>query len=184
VLNDLMRAWFTEKWLPEHPLCATRYEELTQNPPHELLGTTEEDYLSSLDSFRLSAPGRDLPPNQAVIAWFEREGSRYRHLALTATPIINAQHAASWVLHHFGRWIRTFAYVPSGRPSDPLFAYDRSKNEFLSWWGKADIVIDDNPHHTAAAAQLGICTYLVPRPWNKAEGTLTDILASLNVAPH
>jgi hypothetical protein len=182
VLNDLMREWYAAKWLPEHPQCPVRYEELEQNPPHELLNASLQEYLASLDAFRLSEQGRSLSPDRTVVQWFEREGSRYRHVALTATPIVNAPHAASWVFRHFGRWIRTFAYVPSSRPGDPVNAYDRSKGEFLSWWGRADILIDDNLQHTSAAAELGISTYLVPRPWNDAGGSLADILAKLSSA--
>jgi hypothetical protein len=182
VLNDLTREWFMAQWLPEHSGCAVRFEELTRNPPHALLGTTEQDYLTSLDSFRLSDAGRDLPPNREVLAWFEQEGARFRHVALTATPLMNAQHAASWVLRYFGRWIRTFAFVPSPRPGDPPSAYDRSKKEFLAWWGRADILIDDSPSHTAAAAQLGIRTFLVSQPWSRGGEPMGDILEALNIA--
>ena len=49
VLNNLMRAWFEEKWLIDHPECNLLYEGLTENPPHRLLETNVDNYLKSLD---------------------------------------------------------------------------------------------------------------------------------------
>jgi len=180
VLNELMRDWFERAWVPTHPACTIRYEGLSQNPPHELLGIDRDVYLSSLDSFRLSDEFSRMTPNGTLISWFKRSGHRFRHIALTATPIRCAPHSAAWVLRHFGDWMRTFAFVPSMRNSDPAFDYDRTKEDYLQWWGKADYFIDDNPGHVEAAQKLGVRAFLAPRPWNRAEGTLADILASLD----
>ena len=49
VLNDLMRSWFTEEWLPTHPDCRLAYADLLENPPHRVLGIAEAEYLASLD---------------------------------------------------------------------------------------------------------------------------------------
>jgi hypothetical protein len=180
VLNELMRNWFEHKWLPEHKSCSVRYETLIHNPPHELLGVSIEEYLKSLDSFRLSEMGRNLPPSEVVMAWFHRSGHKFRHIALTATPILCAAVSAAWVFDHFGLWIRSFAFVPSKRPTEPEFEYDLTKKDFLSWWRKADIIIDDNSAHIKAAQELGIHSLQVPRPWNSARGTLSDILNALD----
>ena len=40
VLNDLMAVWFRDAWLPKHAACPVRYEEITENPPHRVLGSS------------------------------------------------------------------------------------------------------------------------------------------------
>jgi hypothetical protein len=180
VLNELMKNWFEHAWLHDHPACTLRYETITQNPPHELLGVTREEYLESLDAFRLSELGRTLTPNEETTAWFRTHGRRFRHVALTATPILSAPYSAAWVFRYFGEWIRTFAFVPSKRTNDPELNYDTTKKEYLQWWGKADILVDDSPIHIEAAQQLRIKTVLVPRPWNDAPGTIADTLLALS----
>ena len=180
VLNELMKNWFEGKWLPEHRACSLRYETIRQNPPQELLGVSREEYLASLDSFRSSDAFSGMQPLEEVVAWFRSSGHRFRHIALTATPITCAPHSAAWVLRHFGEWVRTFAFVPSPRSSDPQFTYDATKKEYLVWWGRADILIDDNTAHVAEAETSGMRSFLVPRPWNNAKGSLTDILKTLD----
>ncbi len=182
VLNELMRNWLERKWLPEHHTCSARYETLTRNPPHEVLGIGIDEYLQSLDAFRLSDDFRQLTPASEVAPWFHRFGHRFRHIALTATPILCAPRSADWVFRHFGNWIRTFAFVPSPRSSDPALEYDGSKSEYLQWLGKADYFIDDNPAHVEAAGKLGIRPLLVPRPWNQAKGSFSDVLNVLSSA--
>jgi len=180
VLNELMRNWFEHKWLPEHRSCSVRYESLTHNPPHELLGISLVEYQQSLDSFRLSADFRRLVPISEVTAWFHRSGHRFHHIALTATPVLCAPQSAEWVFRHFGNWIRSFAFVPSRRTGDPAFEYDNTKKAYLQWWGKADYLIDDSPVHVEAARELGIRSILIPRPWNQAAGSISDTLDVLN----
>ncbi len=182
VLNELMKNWFEHKWLPDHLACSVRYETITQNPPHELLGVALEEYLRSLDAFRQSDGFRQMTPNREVLAWFNRFGTRFRHIALTATPILCAPHSAEWVFRHFGTWIRSFAFVPSRRSSDPGSDQDTTKKAYLQWWGKADFFVDDNPDHVEAAGSLGIRSLLVPRRWNRAQGSLADVLNVLSSA--
>jgi hypothetical protein len=179
VLNDLMRAWLEAAWGPVHPGAALPYERCTENPPHRLLGCTLAAYLASLDAFRLSEAGRNLAPDPGALAWFEAHGARYRHVALTAAPLAAAPHSAAWVLRHFGRWIRSFHFVPSPRLDDALPVYDRSKAEFLDWFGRADLLVDDNPEHVAAAAARGLPAVLVPRPWNGGRGAPAAALAGI-----
>ncbi len=176
VLNELMKNWFEHKWLPEHRTCSVRYDALVCNPPHELLGVTIEEYLQSLDAFRQSDGFRQMMPVSEVTSWFNRLGTRFRHIALTATPILCAPHSAEWVFRNFGAWVRSFAFVPSRRSSDPASEQDNSKMAYLQWLGKADYFIDDNPDHVEAAESLGIRSLLVPRPWNQAKGSLSDVL--------
>jgi hypothetical protein len=178
VLNDLTGAWF-RAWLGQHHACRLSFEDLTENPPHRLLGVTLEEYLASLDAFRDSAPGQDLPTNPAMTAWFATHGSRCRHLALTSTPLWNAPASAAWVLRHFGAWVRCYAVVPSPRAGQPLPRYDADKGGVLDWLGSVDILVDDSAEAVAAARARGRCAVLVPRPWNDAAGGLADALVEL-----
>jgi 5'(3')-deoxyribonucleotidase len=179
VLNDLMQAWLEQAWLLEHPSCSLHYETITENPPNRLLGVSLEDYLNSLDAFRLSVAGQQLSPVPEVKEWFQQHGYQFRHVALTARPIQSAALSAAWVIHHFGEWIRSFGFVPSYRQEQTTFIYDRSKVNYLRWWGRADILIDDGPINLEAARQLGICTFLMPRPWNQSQQSIAEMLDSV-----
>ena len=37
VLNDLMRHWFKSTWKTTHPECKVIYEDLSENPPRQIL---------------------------------------------------------------------------------------------------------------------------------------------------
>ncbi len=183
VLNDLMFVWFEQAWRPCHPECRLALEDLSENPPHRLLGVSLGEYLTSLDAFRLSEKGIcQLTPVPELLAWFHRHGKRFRHVALTATPMAAAPLSARWVLQHFGFWIRSVSFVPSKREGEKIPAYDQDKGEFLQWWGRGDVAVDDNPQTLTAAAALGLRGVLIPRPWNRSELTLAatlELLASL-----
>lgn len=168
VLNNLMQEWFEHGWLPAHPHTRVRYQQLIINPPHTILNIPFEEYLESLDDFR-SSSFSSLKPVPEVLTWFQRYGANYRHIALTATPIRFADLSAGWVMKHFGQWIRSFNFVPSSRTGEVIPAFDRTKQEFLTWWGKADILVDDNENNTLAAQQNGILPVLFPRPWNSRQ---------------
>jgi FMN phosphatase YigB (HAD superfamily) len=176
VLNDLTKAWFELAWLPRHPDCPLVYQDLEVNPPHELLGITKEEYLSSLDQFRLSPAAASLAPDSALVGWFLEYGDQYRHVALTARPKETVYPALRWLLHHFGAWFQTFAFVPAERPGQSSRQPDRNKGEYLAWLGKADFFIDDNTENCLAARELGISTFLVAQPWNRSNLTMSDIL--------
>lgn len=178
VLNNLMYDWFCQKWLKVHPKCGQQYDDLIINPPHTILGVTKEAYLQSLDEYRQDFM-MQLQPSTDVLQWFAENGTSYRHLVLTATPISTAPQSAFWVMKHFGQWIRGFHFVPSLRTGQTIVPYEQSKQEFLDWIGKVDIFIDDNPHNIAMAQLSGIRSYLVKRPWNQGI-ELLDILADLS----
>ena len=177
VLNNLMESWFTQKWLKEKRDCSLNYESLTINPPHTLLGITKRGYLESLDEFRLAQYNK-LAPNQTIIAWLERWGHHFRHIALTATPRKSASITANWVLRHFGKWIRTFHFIPSIRPDEPLPEYDSSKADFLKLFNCPCILIDDSPANVETCRQNGINAILWPAPWNRALGAPPDQVLS------
>lgn len=179
VLNSLTQVWFETHWLREHPECSLRYEELVENPPHRLLQVPLGVYLDSLDRFRTTGPFARLEPVAEVLAWFEQHGEAFRHIALTATPLQSASHSAEWVMRLFGRWIRGFCLVPSAREGRPHPRFDLTKAEFITWWGKGDVFVDDNPGNIEAARALGLRTVLIPRPWNECRLTLAQSLQQL-----
>lgn len=179
VLNDLMRSWFEEKWLPAHQKCKKGYEDLKENPPHRILGVSLDEYLQSLDEFRLSEEYPKMNPIQDVMQWFFQHGTKFRHIALTAVPISASPVSAQWVIKNFGKWIRTFHFVPSNRPGENLPEYEKDKSDFLRWFGKVDIFIDDNEKNIKSAEKTGIHCILMPRPWNNQNQSVKEILQSL-----
>ncbi len=179
VLNDMMRAWFEAAWLPLHPECSLVYDRITENPPHGLLGVSQQEYLSSLDEFRFSRAAREMPPLPETLDWFQEHGAHFRHMALTAAPIPASPFSAAWVMRHFGRWIRSFHVVPSARHHQTSPAYDTSKGDFLRWLGKGDVMVDDSVQNAEAAKALGIRVVLMPRPWNGSPLTIREALDSL-----
>lgn len=178
VLNDLMRDWLEQWWYKEHPACKVVYRDISHNPPHEVLGIGLEEYLESLDRFRL-AVGATLKPNPEVLSWFQRYGTRFRHAVLTSVPMKAADISAGWVYKYFGNWIRSFNIVPSVREGDTFSRYDQSKKDYLLWWGKADIFIDDNLKNVTDAKEIGIDSILMPAPWNNSDQQRSDILQYL-----
>jgi hypothetical protein len=182
VLNDLTRHWFECWWLPSHPDCPLKYQDLVQNPPNSLLGIEKAEYLASLDTFRLSDTAGAITPVPEVARWFSKNGERARHMVLTATPLLSASVSANWAVTHFGRWIRSINFVPSFRLGTDLPVYDQTKVDFLHWFGKADLFVDDNQAYIEEASKLGIQTVLFPQPWNKSKLSIDDTLLFLEQA--
>jgi hypothetical protein len=176
VLNDSTRVWLEYCWLPAHPGCALRYDDLVENPPHLLLGVEKADYLKSLDLFRLSPLARDMTPDPRLLQWFRDNGTRFRHIALTARPRKTVSAAIDWVLLYFGQWFQTFSFVPAERPGETPGHPDLGKGDFLAWLGRADYFIDDHPANVLGAQELGIEAFLVARPWNTGGSTLEEIV--------
>lgn len=179
VLNDLMRIWFEHWWLLSHAECTITYNQISENPPHRLLGITLAEYLASLDKFRCCEIARKMVPVPEVLEWFRQYGGHYRHVAVTMTSLRAAPASAAWVMQHFGKWIRSFHLVPSPRQGEEIPVYDQTKKDFLRWWGKGDIVVDDIPSNVASAQTLDIQGVLIPRPWNQSQLTLAEVLGVL-----
>ena len=179
VLNNLMRVWLEEVWLPAHPGCSVGYEQLRSNPPHEALGVSQTEYLASLDAFRASGRARSLTPEPLILNWFAVHGHRYRHMALTARPLASAGSAADWVFRNFSDYIRCFGVVPS-RLDPALPLYDRDKADFLRWFGEADYFIDDSEANVSGVRALGVNGIVFPQPWNQAGRSVKDTLKQLN----
>lgn len=163
VLNHLMPEWFMAFKIEHH--IESVYEDLIQNPPHDILDISKKEYLQSLDTFR-SEKYIELAPNIEVLNWFEKHGHAFRHAVLTAVPVKYASLSAAWVMKNFGKWIRSYHFVPSRREDDNMPEYDTSKKECLSRLGKVEVFIDDNQDNIQDASELGIKTSLFPAPWN------------------
>ena len=170
VLNDLMRSWLADWWLPRHPSCRLAYEDLHENPPHRILGVSEDQYLASLDEFRVGHFAA-LTPRPSVLTWFTTHADKAEHIALTGVPESCAGLSAAWVLRHYGRWIRTFAFVPSPRGVDRAKPHP-TKRGYLERFGLADVVIDDRDSYVRDAASLGLRVVTMPQPWNTSAGRL------------
>ena len=179
VLNDLMRSWLASVWAPDHPGAAARYADLRKNPPDELLGLSRTEYLLSLDEFRHGTGYAQLEPNPDILTWLEAEGSRCRHVALTATPLGAVPATASWVLRHFGRWIREFAFIPAEREGEILHTYDANKGAWLARSGVSSVLVDDSPLNLAMAQASGAAALLWPQPWNDGVSA-TETLQTLS----
>ena len=179
VLNELTRAWF-ERWGREGGTCpGGGYAALTANPPHEVCGISRQEYLASLDAFRASGEGVRLPPRPEALEWFVANGARYRHVAVTATPLANAPASAAWVMRHFGRWIRTYHLVPSPRPGEELPPYDTDKASAFARLGRIDLVVDDSPEVIEGARAAGIAAVVFPQPWNAAIASTAETFDAL-----
>ena len=184
VLNNLMQEWFFTEWKIKHPQCQADIEDLLENPPHKILGVREDEYLESLDSFRVSTGYPRMSPVDKVLQWFMQHGHKHRHIAVTSVPHAFAPTSAEWVLHHFGAWIRTFHFVPSPRNGDALPRYDTGKGDFLRWIQKVDLIVDDNEENVAEAISTGVKGLVFPRPWNASRNVPVEkILAGLSSLP-
>jgi len=179
VLNSLMQDWFEKSWLPMHPSCELCYEDLVENPPHKLLGVSLQNYLESLDAFRLSAGFSMMQPNIEVMNWFERYGDQFHHLALTATPVCAASASSAWLFRYFGRWFRSFHFTPSARDTDIDMNLFGTKQNYLQWLNKGDFMVEDNANNAKEAQIAGLNVVMMPQPWNHCEGDFTCALSKL-----
>jgi 5'(3')-deoxyribonucleotidase len=180
VLNDLMRVWYEEFWLPAHPNLRLKYNEIDVNPVHPLLNVSKEEYLASLDDFRLSGRYDNLKPLKDVNDWFVEYGPKCRHVALTRVPVAVSHVSAAWVMKKFGVWIRSFHFISSYRRGETAPVYDEDKGTYLHYFGKADLLIDDTMENVEAAEKAGIKTLVFPRPWNKSKLTVAQALAAVS----
>ena len=180
VLNNLMASWLEQVWVPAHPDHPVACAQVLANPPHEQLGIDRGAYLASLDDFRTGDRYAGMPPNPRILAWLEANGERCYHVALTATAFRAAPSTSAWVLRHFGRWIREFAFVPADRPGEDLPRFDADKGAWLARLRGPALLVDDAPANLRAATAVGVATVRWPQPWNGASGTEDDALADLD----
>jgi len=182
VLNHFTRTWCDEWWCPRHAGPPRSYADLTENPPDAVLGVSRDIYLASIDAFR-EARFASLVPCAEALAWFSEHGDRCRHVALTAMPRAFAHLSAEWVIRNFGRWIRTFAFVPSARDGAAADRQWISKSDYIEWLRQGDVFIDDREENVERARRLGMHGVVVPQPWNDSSDTsLTIALSKVTAA--
>ena len=179
VLNDLMFQWFSLGWKTEHPDCQLSYDDLTANPPHEVLQVELDEYLASMDAFRNTMHAINMRPKPQLLDWFRKRGHGFRHIALTARPLATAPDVAHWVMRHFGAWIRCVGVVPT-RIEAGVPVYDQTKGEFLTWLRLGDVLVDDSSENVLQAAALGMTPLLVAQPWSKTGLTTSELLLRLS----
>jgi len=167
VLNHFTKEWFDE-YCSRHPLPVT-FAELTSNPPERLMGISREEFLSSMDDFRMRRFA-ELAPDDEVLEWFKKNGSGFRHVAVTAAPLVATPLSAEWVVRHFGRWFRGFFFVPSPRAGDDFVQHERSKGEVLEMLKEVDYFIDDIEQNLESASHLKLRPVIFPAPWNRRRG--------------
>lgn len=178
VLNTLMQQ-YVAYGLPENAKKLS-YKELTENPPHDLLGISKEDYLFSLD--RVRAGGfYNLPPRSEVMAFFDECGHLFDHIVLSAVPLRFMEKSSAWVLHYFGDWIQSCLFIPSHRPDrdvkSQLFA---SKAEAMKFFGPRAVLIDDSVKNVEETRSAGGRALYFPAPWNSEKDTgINAFLTSL-----
>lgn len=178
VLNDLMLEWFVF-YIKSHPIKID-YSHLSKNPPNELLGITLDYYHKSLDEFRQQY-FIDLKPVEQIYQWFEKYGSKFKHVAVSSVPFTCSHLSAQWLINNFGRWVRTFHFIPSYRKNIIIPKYDNTKGDFIKSLNKVDLFIDDNEKNIEEVKNLGIKTITFPRPWNsKSRKGIQRFLIELN----
>ncbi len=176
VLNELMFYWFEDYCHTILPYIPVEFKDLKENPPCKILNISREEYLNSLDNFRLSNKGRNINPNEDVLSWFNEYGHKYRHISLTSRSRKTISVLSEWLFKFYGDWIRTISFIPSERSGENLPKYDSSKVEFLKWLDKADLYIDDSEENILGAKRAGVNALLFPRPWNSSTITVNTLL--------
>ena len=105
VLNTLMHSWLND-WNSRNG-SSYNYEDLKENPPHQIIGISKEKYLSDLDHFRESKSGKQVSYNPFIMKWFRENGHKFHHIACTARPLESRGFQAHWVYKNFNQWIYT-----------------------------------------------------------------------------
>ena len=156
-----------------------KHIDLHTNPPL-IVGMNKDEYLSSLDEFRLKYYDK-LIIEATVFDWFKKYGNNFHHIALTTTPRKTADLSAKWIMRYFGDWIQSINFIFSKREDDSNVEYFKSKGEWIRWFGKVDYFIDDNEKNINEAKILNpdlICG-CPKQPWNNGI-SLKEILDNLN----
>ncbi len=179
VLNSLMRDFLL--WYNKRQGAEIAYPDITENPPHRILGCSKEEYLSALDIFRRDF-FMELRPNPLAMDWFGSMGcdSDIAHIACTSVPIRFANISWAWLCKHYP-FFRVFSFAPSFRQGDDLGPI-RSKADALSLFKEVNLFIDDNEQNVSEAGEF--CKALLyPAPWNRnrdmMEGDFWARLSSL-----
>jgi hypothetical protein len=58
------------------------YTDLKTNPPHDVLRVTRDQYLASMDRFRMTEAGISLTPNSEILEWMSLPATEWRLQAI------------------------------------------------------------------------------------------------------
>jgi len=181
VLNNLMEEWLNFYNSRNHTnFC---YKQLTENPPHKILGITKEKYLNSLDTFR-NLSYQFLSPNAMLLKWFKNQGYKFYNIALTSTPLYSAELSAYWVMKYFGEYIREFVFIPSKRNNKKHTVYYETKADWIYRRGGIDFFIDDNENNINQVVRMcnNVSCDILQQPWNngnRIEKILNNLIRSI-----
>jgi hypothetical protein len=178
VLNSLMREWLRYEQSKERVNHYMPYSDLTENPPHHLLGWSLAEYRASLDEFRIKND-TSLAPNTEILRWMVNTGACFRHVAVTSRPIHAVPTIAQWLFRHFGACIHTFSVAPS-----PSRGGVESKLDFVQRNYPGSILVDDDPNNLLPTSpipmEFPVLTVLYPQPWNQSQWTVSHLLQTLH----
>ena len=164
VLNNLTECWL--KYYNSNNNTSFDYNDITKNPPHEILNISFEKYIESLDEFRMSEYAQQLVPNQDILDFMDKHKDRFNHIALTATSAHTAYNSSYWVLKNFYKYVFSYNVVPAKRDYLTYSNYS-DKKSFLQQHSDVKILIDDSIKNVEDANSIGVKAYLLKRPWNE-----------------
>lgn len=182
VLNSLMQNYLDWMYMTdEYKGPKISYEQIVQNPPHDILGISELKYRQTLHKFRFMMY-HTLQPNQEILNWFYQYGEKAHFSVLTSAFRDCIPITTKWIFENFSQWVRTFAFVPSKVSNDDInIIYDNNKADWLVR-NHVDIFIDDslkNIFQVKARSDNKIDCYLVKQPWNDGM-EIGNVLKELN----
>ena len=177
VLNRLMYCWL-DNW-DKNAVRKFHYKDIVENPPHKLLGITENQYFSNLDEYRNSDLGRNVSINKCVFQWFQLYGNDFKHIACTARPVHTMPNQSWWIYTFFGRWIQTVQIASSLR-DDADESDAQTKGQFVAWLNKEVVFIDDSERNVEEVSKIGGVSLLFPQPWNRNNQTEEEFIEDLN----
>lgn len=166
VLNDL-----TQQWMDWVGLSPAKLDGPLQGPGDYAInsGWLEDEYLESLDRFRMEKYAA-LEPRTQLQEWLkENQRAHVVHVAITRTPLRAAAPVSDWVMRNFGAWIHAFIVCPSARVDDDADLIRRTKAEWLQLFQGEGTLIDDTPENLEKLPP-GWVPLLFPAPWNIAHG--------------
>jgi hypothetical protein len=180
-LNPLIRSWLSWVARLKRKTEIPTYSMIQENPPHNHFGMTLNDFLESLDRFRVSTEAFSMPVDPDVLGWFNAHGHRFDHHVLTARPHFNVNAGADWVFRNLGIWIRHFHFVPAKRPESCLPDAGSSKAAFIRHLGASfDYFLDDTDINFLGTEECVNRCLLVPQPWNSQRLTMSEILSQIH----
>lgn len=164
-LNNLMQVWLLHYNLQRGTLF--KFEDLKVNPPHEILGITKKDYINNLDKFKINYYNKVIV-NKKFWWWFDINGTKANFIAITSTSMETVSESSKWLFNCFGEWIRNYVVIPNHTDKYHEYKYFQSKAQWMDWFGKVDIYIDDNEKSIKQVNEIcpKVKTICIKQPWN------------------